>query len=110
MTQERTPGFNISARKGFHITFENGWTVSVQFGYGNYGSNYDWPGDNPSDPLSRHEGPVPKAATAEVAAWPAEGEWLVFDGDTVAGHYTPAQVLELMNRVSAFPNSASGER
>ena len=32
-------GFNISARKGFHVTFRNGWTASVQFGPGNYCNN-----------------------------------------------------------------------
>lgn len=28
--------FNITKSKGFHITFENGYRVSVKFGYGNY--------------------------------------------------------------------------
>lgn len=37
------PGFKITGVKGFHITFENGWTVSVQFGGGNYSDNYDEP-------------------------------------------------------------------
>jgi hypothetical protein len=34
--------FGITECKGFHITFANGWTVSVQFGPGNYGDNYDF--------------------------------------------------------------------
>ena len=32
--------FKITYNKGFHITFKNGCTVSVQFGKGNYCSNY----------------------------------------------------------------------
>ncbi len=31
--------FTITAGKGFQITFENGFTASVQFGYGNYCEN-----------------------------------------------------------------------
>ena len=27
---------NITHGKGFQMTFANGWTASVQFGYGNY--------------------------------------------------------------------------
>ena len=26
----------ITNGKGFQMTFENGWTISVQFGWGNY--------------------------------------------------------------------------
>jgi len=33
--------FRITDGKGFGITFENGWTVSVQFGPGNYCEHYD---------------------------------------------------------------------
>jgi len=33
--------FRINDNKGFSITFDNGYTVSVQFGPGNYGSNYN---------------------------------------------------------------------
>ena len=32
--------FEVTTGKGFHVTFENGWTVSVQFGPGNFCDNY----------------------------------------------------------------------
>jgi len=99
------PGFQISARKGFHVTFENGYTVSVQFGYGNYGSNYNWPGESPDDPMSRHEGPVPKAATAEVAAWDANGKWYALAPGDVVGEQSPADVLVIMNCIAALPSA-----
>lgn len=84
------PGFSISDQKGFHITFSNGWTVSVQFGGGNYSENYDLP-------IGHRSGPVPKSGTAEIAAWPNGGEMITLaDGDTVAGWQTPEQVLALM--------------
>jgi hypothetical protein len=68
--------------KGFHMTFANGWTVSVQFGFGNYSSNRDMPymaGPNPN--LS--------SKTAEVAAWNTDDVWHKFSDneyDTVAGY------------------------
>lgn len=93
------PGFVTSDRKGFHITFENGCTVSVQFGYGNYGSNRDWRGGH------RNDG-VPKARTAEVAAWHANGDWIkVAEDDDVAGWQSPAEVLAIMSRVAAMPRA-----
>lgn len=33
--------FRITGGKGFHITFKNGYTLSTQFGPGNYCDNYD---------------------------------------------------------------------
>ena len=85
-------GFQICDDKGFHITFENGWTVSVQFGSGNYCDNYDMV------PRSR----TPLSANAEVAAWVKGGDWHRFDdGETVRGYMTPAEVLAFMNEIAA---------
>lgn len=42
------PGFFcITAGKGFHVTFANGWTVSVQWGGGDYGDHYHVDDDDP---------------------------------------------------------------
>jgi hypothetical protein len=65
------------ARAGVHVKFENGWTVSVQWGAGNYGSNYD---------LSFDAETVPDATTAEIAAWKNDRDLMEWaDGDTVQG-------------------------
>ena len=32
--------FKITNASGFHLTFDNGYTVSTQFGYGSYSENY----------------------------------------------------------------------
>lgn len=84
--------FAITAQKGFQVSFENGWTVSVQFGRGNYCQNYNH--DN-------YDGPVPPSRTAEVAAWDKDDNWHDFGGDTVEGHMKPNQVLEFMNEIAA---------
>jgi hypothetical protein len=97
-TNVRAPGFKITGRRGFHVTFDNGWTVSVQFGGGNYCANYN-------EPIAReHSDPayvLPPSATAEIAAWPQEGEWYDFGGDTVAGYKTPADVLAFMQEIAS---------
>ena len=91
----KNPGFAICDRKGFHVTFENGWTISVQFGRGNYCDNYNHDG--------AYGDAVPPSGTAEVAAWPSGGGMIKLDGDAVGANYTPAQVLALMADIAARP-------
>ena len=56
---------------GIQMKFANGNTISIQFGFGNYGSNRD-----------KSE---PQTLTAEVAIWDASDNWYQFEGDTVEG-------------------------
>lgn len=37
---KKNPGFSITHASGFRITFDNGYTISVQFGIGNYCEHY----------------------------------------------------------------------
>jgi hypothetical protein len=87
--------FKITDSKGFHITFDNGYTVSVQFGAGNYCDNYG---------NGKYREPANPSATAEVAAWDANEEWVsLVDGSTeIKGYQTPAQVLEILNHIAAL--------
>lgn len=67
-------GFDLKGSHGFRIKFENGITVSVQFGRGNYCSRYA----NITDDLDESE-----SETAEIAAWKTEdfgrSKWWHFD-------------------------------
>jgi hypothetical protein len=89
-------GFRITGSRGFHITFENGVTVSVQFGGGNYGDNYDEPiGEEPKRKIL-------ESATAEVAVWDKANNWILLEysgdaGGGILGWQTPAQVLAILN-------------
>lgn len=93
--------FKITDGKGFHITFGNGWTVSVQFGPGNYGSNYDmsfFP-----DPMEqyRQAGRI-GATSAEIAAWPPGGQLIEWpEGDTVLRYKSPADLLAILNDIAS---------
>lgn len=87
--------FRISDNKGFKITFDNGYTVSVQFGPGNYGSNYSLSMlDNMGKPMT--------AATAETALIDPDGNFVPYMNNDVQGHRTAADVLELLNYASTL--------
>ena len=85
--------FNITGGRGFHMTFANGYTVSVQFGRENYCANRD----------GKDGG---KSPNAEVAAWKTHGlgEWVKLgENDEVIGWQTPDQVLAIMTRIANLP-------
>lgn len=94
--KEQAPGFYITGKKGFHITFANGWTVSVQFGPGNYCQNYDREIGR-EDEESAREG----SESAEVATWGPDGAMLNLGDDTVRGWQSPAAVLVLLNAAAS---------
>lgn len=80
---------------GFQMIFENGWTVSVQFGRGNYCKNR-------SMKFVGQE-PVYESPDAEVAAWDENGVWYRFDeGDSVKGWCKPDEVADFIAKVKAF--------
>lgn len=81
--------FCITAGKGFQITFENGWTASVQFGYGNYCCN-------------RYINAVEdgcESPDAEVAAWGCVED----KTGEVNGWQSPKEVLAFLSDVAARP-------
>lgn len=102
--------FKSTDRKGFHITFENGLTVSVQWGGGNYCENHD------NIDFSRIKDMESK--NAEVAVWSNEC-WLNANNflsdedadwcDDVVGWLTPEQVVDLLVRVKNYPADKIGE-
>lgn len=98
--------FVSTMRKGFHMTFENGLTVSVQWGAGNYCDNH-FPDD--MDFSCRKDA---QSDTAEVAVMHGrkflnanhflpeeETDWC----DDVVGWLTPEQVVNLLVNVKNFP-------
>ncbi len=80
-------GFKITDGKGFHITFKNGWTISVQFGPGNYCDNYDM--DISSFYRSNRRMTI-ESTTAEIAYWGPDGEMQRFDKEEYADLNTRA--------------------
>jgi hypothetical protein len=94
--------FRVTGNKGFQMKFENGWTISVQFGYGNYCDNYQHP-----DGFDFAKGlNVVQSSDAEIAIWSGDtwgSDWYTFEnGDTVLGHQAPDQVAQWISKVAAF--------
>jgi hypothetical protein len=85
-------------RPGFTMSFKNGWTISVQFGYGNYCDN----GHHPDGFYFFNKVDRVKAANAEIAIWDKEGEWYNFGADTVKGYCSVDEVAEWIDKVSKF--------
>ena len=82
--------FRICDNKGFQITFDNGYTVSVQMGPGNYGSNYN------ADFIANMNKPQ-SATLAETALIAPNGDFVAYQGEDVQGYVNADSVLELLN-------------
>ena len=98
---ERTGKF-LKCPNGFQVSFPNGWTASVQWGWGNYCENRDEDKWNPEFLESRN---------AELAAFPtgesySQDEWLFFpeENDVVKGWQNVSQVMSFLNMVSMKEN------
>jgi len=87
-------GFRSTENKGFQITFQNGWTISVQFGKGNY-CEVGYIGEYGGEMKKlRHY-----SKDAEIAIFKGE-EWYNFGTDTVSGYCEPKEVAEWISKVS----------
>ena len=76
---------NQHTNAGFSMTFKNGWTVSVQFGKGNYC-------DNRFDDSSKTQSP-----NAEIAAWDNNTDrQYSFNDDTVKGWVNADEVARFI--------------
>lgn len=93
-------GFYITRGTGFHIMFENGYVVSVQFSPDSYC-------DNSCKEIPQYDrNSIVYCPNAEVAVWNEETvgergypeliEMPNFDGDTVGAYFTPKEVLGLL--------------
>jgi hypothetical protein len=82
------PGFHSCENKGFQITFQNGWTISVQFGVGNYCARKDYSAPFGAERRER----LVHSPNAEIAIWNKDNHWISFGNDTVLGNVTPDEV------------------
>lgn len=91
--------FKTNGCSGFHMTFKNGNTISVQFGAGTYCDNYH------GSIIESMNARSCESETAEVATWNEYGEWnlqtfIPDAGDDVKGYLSTDEVLDLMNKVA----------
>lgn len=90
--------FKSTQGKGFHMTFANGWTVSVQWGAGNFGPNYNVRPDTYEELLQAHRKLGAEGApVAEVACWKYGSEDIIGFEEPMS----PEQVVALMVELAA---------
>jgi hypothetical protein len=78
----------IKTQNGFRITCENGYSISVQFGLGNYCSNRSGDSNTSSD--------------AEIAVLDGNGEFVALsEYDDVVGYQSVNDFVRILNLVSA---------
>jgi len=91
----------ITDAKGVHFTFDNGITISIQIGGGNYSDNY-------GEPISsrREIGySLPSSKTAEIAAWDFQDNWIqVGDNDDIRGYVPVSDVLSFVAFLNSLPS------
>ena len=103
--RKRLVMFSAVDNKGFTLSFTNGWTVSVQWGPGNYCEHRSVSDFEAPSLVSTWE-----STTAEIAAWDKDKVWHNFgdgDGDEVKGYMTSIEVLEFINMIA---NKGRGSR
>lgn len=86
-------GFKICDGKGFHIGLRNGFTVSIQFGRGNYCEHHRNPNWGLPEEGSSYD--------AETAVFTPDGKSFVkVNGDEVQGWQSPEDVVRLLTAVA----------
>lgn len=96
----------ITQGKGFHVVMDNGVTLSVQIGPGNYSDNYNEPfrGERDRDYV------LPPSSTAEIAVWIKGGSMLELPScDTVAGYVPVSDVFRAIARLMALTDPTPEE-
>ena len=71
------------------MTFENGWTISVQWHTGAYCGRKQDLAIYYTDDTNPAESP-----NAEIAMWDKNGNWYKFEHEEVLGYQTPDEVAE----------------
>lgn len=77
--------YQSSYNNGFTMTFENGCTISVQFGKANYASIVDG-----------------VSISAEIAIWDQNDNWYAFENGGVTGYCNANEVADWIHKVSKF--------
>jgi hypothetical protein len=90
--------FKICKDAGFHMTFENGWTVSVQFGRFSYCANKAPFFDDEIDVIKT------ECINAEIAAWDYDENWYSFEFDQVKGYCSTDEVADFIHKIKNMPS------
>ncbi len=96
----------ITRNKGFHLTFDNGLTISIQIGVGNYCSNRSLYKDFDFE----QQQSITECNNAEIAIWDKDNIWFKFEGDTVKGWVKTEEIGIWIDKVRRAKNIKSIKR
>ena len=104
--------FSNSEGRGFHLTFDNGWTISVQFSGGHYCDNkekhWSWARDRAMDNMPVH------SSNAEIAVWsnsgPHNGGLVYLENDNVRGWTTADEVAQVIHKLRTAKSTLTNEQ
>ena len=103
--------FSNTGGTGFHLTFDNNWTVSVQFSGGHYCDNYTESWNFAREQMAK--GGSISSKTAEIAVWSNRVNdsgltWL--ENDQVRGYTTANEVAQVIHKVSTAKSTLTSKQ
>ena len=103
--------FSNTGGRGFHLSFDNNWTVSVQFGGGHYCDNYDKMWNFAREQVAK--GDSIQSSTAEIAVWSnrlSDSDLIWLEGDTVRGWTSANEVAQVIHKVSTAKSTLTSKQ
>ena len=91
--------FTSTRNKGFQMTFQNGLTISVQFGTDNYCERRNFTTSYRGDMDAAT--PIITSSDAEIAIWDKDNNWFDFGSDTVKGWCSTDEVANWITMVAS---------
>ena len=103
--------FSNSRGSGFHLTFDNDWTVSVQFSGGHYCDNRNERWDFAREQAAK--GASIRSSNAEIAVWSnriSDSGLIWLENDTVRGYTTADEVAQVIHKVSTAKSTLTSKQ
>ena len=103
--------FSNSRGSGFHLTFDNNWTISVQFSGGHYCDNYTESWNFAREQMAK--GDSISSSTAEIAVWSnrvSDSNLILLENDTVRGYNTTNEVAQVIHKVSTAKSTLTSKQ
>ena len=103
--------FSNTGGKGFHLTFDNNWTISVQFSGGHYCDNYTEKWNFAQKQVAK--GDSVRSSNAEIAVWSnrvSDSNLIWLENDTVRGYTTAEEVAKVLHKVSTAKSTLTSKQ
>ena len=103
--------FSNSRGSGFHLTFDNNWTISVQFSGGHYCDNKEEHLNFAQKQIAK--GDSVRSSNAEIAVWSnriSDSDLIWLEGDTVRGWTSANEVAQVIHKVSTAKSTLTSKQ